>query len=230
MGSASFPVRLVKGGWTALIHHFGDLIAQKYIKIIKRRLKCPGFAVINSPRCPDWIRAANRYIAVRIHTVTRDCFPIKSCILNSNTEEEGRGLSVSKPSKKRGRKREREKVEGRRKMKEGWGLCFQFLLFRMCFTPSFSISLETHTHRHTHTYLHTHTYTHWYKSTDRHTLTQEDTWAHTLIQTHRRTHTHTHTHSLTVSPHTLGCVETLSRDRQSLIVPPLIRMSLIVIN
>lgn len=101
MGSASFSVTQLKAWQTVLIHHFGDLIAEKYIKIIKCGLKCPGFAVINSPLWPDRISCTNRYIAVRIHAGTHDCFPIKSCILNSNTEKEGRGPSIYKPSRKR---------------------------------------------------------------------------------------------------------------------------------
>lgn len=107
---------------------FGDLTAQKYIKIIKRRLKCPGFAVINSPPCTDRIRGANRYIAVRIHAGTRNCFPIKSCILNSDTEKEGRGPSISKPERTREGRRRKERKNDEVSLHRMHWLCFLTIL------------------------------------------------------------------------------------------------------
>lgn len=118
MGSASFSVTALKACQTVLIHHFGDLIAEKYIKIIKRRLKCPGFAVINSPPWPDRIRRANRYIAVRIHAGTRDCFPIKKLHIKFRHRRGGeKVLSSAKPPEK--------KTDGKRGKKDecARGIC-----------------------------------------------------------------------------------------------------------
>ncbi len=75
--------------------------------------------MINSPLWPDRISCTNRYIAVRIHAGTHDCFPIKSCILNSNTEKEGEALLSTNPPEKEieGKTRETECREGIRDFK-----------------------------------------------------------------------------------------------------------------
>lgn len=119
MGSASFSVTALKACQTVLIHHFGDLIAEKYIKIIKRRLKCPGFAVINSPPWPDRIRRANRYIAVRIHAGTRDCFPIKKLHIKFRHRRGGEEvLPSAKPPEQKKKKREKKKEKKKNRWKE----------------------------------------------------------------------------------------------------------------